>query len=255
MVDQHHSRWAAIYVAWGSLSIKEAINSVQLVQEQGLDAFLFTDEESLAFVESPDLFEKIIVYRFEMIGNRRKTEIFDILPDGYDVFVYLDTDVHILADISLGFEKAARHGMAAAMAPHYSLEHYWGFETVMDKYKADKKSIMQYNAGVLFFSLATDVMAVLKRWHALCREEAETKSWGEGYNQPFLTLAMEQLHFNPYTLSPSYNYRNFGEAASGLIRIWHSHLPPPPDVNLFEEPWPPRSFCDSRRGGPNFPKR
>jgi hypothetical protein len=45
---------------------------------------------------------------------------------------------------------------------------------------------------------------------------------------------MEMLGFNPYTLSPSFNYRAFGELISGSIRIWHSYAPVPPYAASLE---------------------
>ena len=53
-------------------------------------------------------------------------------------------------------------------------------------------------------------------------------------DQPYLTLAMEMLEFNPYTLSPSFNYCAFGELVSGSIRIWHSYNPVPQDAANLE---------------------
>jgi hypothetical protein len=55
----------------------------------------------------------------------------------------------------------------------------------------------------------------------------EIAPWGD---QPYISLAMEILGFNPYTLSPSFNHRAFGELISGPVRIWHSYAPPPPDA-------------------------
>ena len=48
-------------------------------------------------------------------------------------------------------------------------------------------------------------------------QKYQDKVWNE---QPYLSLAMELLNFNPYTLSPSFNHRAFGELISGPIRIW-----------------------------------
>jgi hypothetical protein len=61
-------------------------------------------------------------------------------------------------------------------------------------------------------------------------------------------MAFERMGFLPYVLSPAYNYRSLGEYAVGNIRIWHSHHPPPADVNDFEVAWPPRRFVDGIAG-------
>ena len=139
-----------------------------------------------------------------------------------------DSDVRVLADISLPFEKAERHGLAMAPAPHYSLPNFRDFGEFMRREGIEPRNELVYNAGIVFFdSRRADVLEVfrLARELALAPDE-EDKAWGD---QPFITFAMELLGFNPYTLSPSYNYRGFGELASGSIRIWHSRDPAPPD--------------------------
>jgi hypothetical protein len=52
----------------------------------------------------------------------------------------------------------------------------------------------------------------------------EAALWSD---QPYISLAMEMMGFNPYTLSPSFNCRGFGELISGSVRIWHSYNPVP----------------------------
>jgi len=104
---------------------------------------------------------------------------------------------------------------------------------------------MQYNAGVIFFHLTPIVRRVLERWRALC--DAIGASTGFIHDQPFLTLAFEQLDFRPYVLAPLYNYRSMGEYAVGKVRLWHSHHALPADLNLYDEAWPPRRFIDGIR--------
>lgn len=171
--------------------------------------------------------------------------MFEVLPPEYNSFVFLDTDTHILLDISQGFEKAETYGIAAAQAAAYSLEHFWGFEKVLDNIGFNSRDILQYNTGVVFFTRAPQAWRVLEKWRELCGTAMDGAAvWAD---QPYLTLAMELLGFNPYTLSIAYNYRNFGEQVSGRIRIWHSHTPAPADVNEFDKAWPPRRFLHGRR--------
>ena len=63
-------------------------------------------------------------------------------------------------------------------------------------------------------------------------QKYQDKVWNE---QPYFSLAMEMLNFNPYTLSPSFNHRGFGELISGSIRIWHSYEPVPRDAANLEK--------------------
>ena len=72
-----------------------------------------------------------------------------------------------------------------------------------------------------------------------------------GGDQPFFTLAMEQLNFNPYTLSISYNYRGCGDGISGLVRIWHSHGKMPENINQFKVVVPLRRAWPSKLIQPN----
>jgi hypothetical protein len=240
-----YRRRAIVYVAWGRPYILDAIASAATAAIVGVDRLLITNAESREFLSQDAPFERVIEHEFKLPGMLAKTEMFDVLPPEYDSFVYLDTDVHILLDISHGFERAETHGIAAAQASAYSLEHFWGFAQVLDGMGFRSRDILQYNAGVIFFTRSPRAWQVLQKWHQLCCAATEDVSaWGD---QPYLTLAMELLGFNPYTLSIAYNYRNFGELASGRIRIWHSKTPPPADVNQFEHTWPARRFLNGQR--------
>ncbi len=118
----------------------------------------------------------------------------------------------------------------------------------MRKEKLSASGQLQYNSGVMFFTLTDRVADVFSQW----RELAE---WyrNEKYDddQSLLSIAMEKLDFNPYTLSRNYNYRYLekripGEFISGVVRIWHSHSNVPQDINVFDTPWPPRSVVKGK---------
>jgi hypothetical protein len=241
-------RRAIVYLAWGPSYIEEAITSARTAAVVGVDRLLITNPESRSFLGSDAPFESVIEHKFQLPGFLRKAEMVDLLPKQYDSFLFLDPDTYVLMDIDHGFESAERYGIAAAQAAAYSLEHFWGFDEVLGGLKFNSRDILQYNAGVLFFTRSPPAWAVMKKWQELCRaavKEDAAPLWGD---QPYLTLAMELLQFNPYTLSVAYNYRNFGELAHGRIRIWHSHMPPPPDVNEFDRfSWPPRRFRQGQR--------
>ena len=55
-----------------------------------------------------------------------------------------------------------------------------------------------------------------------------------------LTIAMEILGVNPYTLSKSYNTRGRYEPIIGTTRIWHQRSVVPAKINDFATPYPPR---------------
>jgi len=138
----------------------------------------------------------------------------------------------VIDDISLGFEKAEKHGIAIAPAPHYSLADFRDFRQIMVAEGVTPKGQLVYNTGVIFAALnRPEVRAVFDLTLQLARKYPD-KVWNE---QPYLSLAMELLNFNPYTLSPSFNHRAFGELISGSIRIWHSYDALPHNAGSLEK--------------------
>jgi hypothetical protein len=234
---------AIVWMCWGGTFLAEAIESARSALTIEADRFLITDEDRAQQAQQSAAFTAVIAMNPVYRNNLEKMRIVDLLPGDYDVYLYLDTDTRILGDVTLGFEKAAQHGMAMVPAPHYNLtsSRFGGFMTRVGIRPADQ---MVYNAGVIFFQLAPAVRQVLERWRDLAPTGARSNFFR---NQPFLTLAMEQLGFVPYALSPLYNYRSMSEWAIGTIRIWHSHFPPPADVNDFKNLYPPRRFNDGVR--------
>jgi hypothetical protein len=225
--------------------VAEAVASATSAALPGVDRILITRSDSTGFLPANPPFEKVLTHLFTLPGLMAKAEMVNFLPDEYDSFLFLDTDTRLLADVSFGFQRAEAHGIALVMAPDYSLEHFAAFGRVLAHVGYPWTDTLQYNTGVIFFSRRADVWKVLHRWHELCRTVGISQTY---YNdQPFFTLAMEQEGFNPYTLSRGYNYRNFGEDIYGQVRVWHSHYPPPQDVNAFAVPKPPRAFKDSKR--------
>ena len=168
---------------------------------------------------------------FAFSGKDRKTEALASLPDDLGTILFLDVDTRVLADVSLGFDKAELHGIAMAVAPHYSLADFRSFKRVMEREGVEPRGQIVYNSGVVFFDWrAPEVRAIFERALALARKE-ESALWSD---QPYISLAMELADFNPYTLSSSFNHRAFGELVSGSIRIWHSYQPVPPDAEALE---------------------
>ncbi len=222
-------RRAVLYIAWGEKFVNQAALSAKSRWLDNYDTILITDKNSDT-VRVEDHFSKVARVDFKQSGHLRKTELIDILPSGYDSFLLLDSDTQVTEDISLGFEKAEKFGIAVAPAPAYSLDYFMKFDFVMKSENIDCKGQLQYNSGVIFFSVAPEVSAVLSKWKELASNYRDRYR----HDQPFFTLAMELLDFNPYTLSISYNYRGFGERISGLVRIWHSHGLPPENINVIK---------------------
>lgn len=228
-----------MFIAWGGPYVAEVQACLDRSRGlKGIDAFLVTD--SLTPAEMPGVTVKQVEFANE--GFARKVELLEHLPSGYDSYLFLDSDTTVLDDISLGFDQAERHGLALAPAPHYSLDHFWGFAGIMRAEGVVPRGQLQFNTGVMFVSLTERTRTVLELW----RDLAE-KHWSTLQNdQPYLTLALEKLGVVPYVLSISYNYRAFGEPISGVVRVWHSHGALPEDLNEFEAAWPPRRAVPGR---------
>ncbi len=234
---------AIVWLCWGDKFLDEAVESARSTFTIEADRILITDEAGVLRSKQLAEFTSVIAMNPVYRNNLEKSRLIDVLPDGYDIFLFLDTDTRILGDVSLGFDKAVRHGMAMVPAPHYNLTAS-GFGKIMAQLGVEPADQLTYNSGVIYFQLTPAVREVLERWRDLAPIGARQNFLRD---QWFLVLAMEQLGFTPYALSPLYNYRSVGEPAIGPIRTWHSHFPPPADVNDFKTLYPLRRFNDGVR--------
>ena len=233
---------AVVFLAWGDKYLKEVERCVKNSPFIATYAkVLITDQDTV--LDGVDVaFTEVIRATFETQGLLRKTEMARLLPDTYDAYLFLDSDTIVIEDISLGFEKAEQVGIAAAVAPHYSLDWFHAFDRYMKLEGVPCLGQLQYNTGVIFFSNSPAVKAVFQLWMELGLKYRQEYS----NDQPFFTLAMEKLGFTPYTLTLCYNYRGFGDPISGLVRIWHSNGRMPRRINEHPEAWPGRMAWPSR---------
>ena len=236
---------AIVWFCWGERFIGEAIDSARSAAAIEADRFLITDAEGAQYAKGNAAFTSIVQTQLIYANNLDKSRLVDFLPDGYETYLFLDSDTKIVGDVSLGFAKAEQHGIAMASAPNYNLPEFFNFARIMRELGVEPADQMMYNTGVIFFHLTAAVRHVLERWRDLCATLGVKNDFPR--DQPFLTLALEQYSVTPYVLSPLYNYRGLGEYAVGNIRIWHSHFAPPPDLNDFENAWPARRFTDGMR--------
>jgi hypothetical protein len=228
--------YAVLFFAWGDLYVRETEQCILKSKPiQQYDRILLTDQETdVSSIENS--FTNVIRVPFESTGLIRKAELIDYLPQNYDSYLLLDSDTVVLEDIGLGFEKATEHGIAAAQCFPYTLEAFFNFANVMKKEGVPEKGQLQYNTGVIFFKNSPEVRAVMELWKSLAlKHQKLTKN-----DQPYFSLAMEMLNFNPYTLPITYNYRGSGEHISGSVKIWHSHHSMPATINKNRKAWPPR---------------
>jgi hypothetical protein len=233
---------ALVWLCWGKRFVLEAAESARSAGTIEADRFLITDAAGAAHAKDKSEFTSIIPIELMYGNNLEKSRLIDFLPAGYETFLFLDTDTRIVGDVGLGFAKAERHGIALAPAPNYNLGEFFNFARIMRELGVEPADQIMYNSGVIFFHLTPAVRHVLERWRNLCATVGANKDFPR--DQPFLTLALEQLGFTPYVLSPLYNYRSLGEHAVGSVRLWHSHFEEPLHLNHFNEAWPARRFVD-----------
>ena len=226
-------RRAIVYLAWGRQHIDLALHNLKKSIHLDYPKLLVTDRNTASYARRLNVFEQVLGVDFDQPGQLRKAGLWRFLPQEYEAFLFLDTDVIVVADIELGFERAREFGIAMACAPRYNLDHYDDLRPALEASGLEPRGYQVYNTGVIFFSRRPGVERVFLKWEQLVREHAVPGKGGG--DQPYLTLAMELLHFNPYTLSPSYNYRAFGEKRHGDIRVWHSYMEIPADLNRYRE--------------------
>lgn len=230
-------RRGIVFLAWGDKHVAEMQRCVQESQLPDYPIFLITDESTPVEPFTDRL--QVVRTRFQLHGHKghaKKCELVKHLPEGFDSMLFLDVDTRVLGDISLGFDKTEQYGIAMAQAAHYSLDHFKNFATIMVQEGVEPRGQLLYNSGVLFFSMKPRVRQVFELWLRLGEKYSEAPLGDQAY----LTLAMEMLDFNPYTLSTSYNHRGFSELISGEIRIWHSYQPVPENVNDLNPVFPRR---------------
>ena len=219
-----------MFFAWGTDYVERVAACIRESRLPDYPIIVVTDTET----STSGLPSRVEVVRlvFELSGKAKKAEFFGRVPEKFGTTVFLDADTRVIDDVSLGFEKAEKHGIAIAPAPHYSLADFRDFRQIMIEEGVQPLGQIVYNTGVIFATPhRQDVRAVFDRTLALAQKYRDNP-WNE---QPYLSLAMELLSFNPYTLSPSFNHRGFGELISGSIRIWHSYEPLPGNAASLEK--------------------
>ena len=241
---------AFIWMAWGEKYVQDAAKSFASVRNAGYHycGYLITDENTFNFAKGLNVFNHVIKAKFLLEGNRRKSELWRWIPGDYNSYLFLDVDTRILENIDLGFEMAEKWGIAVVPAAHYCLDYFWGFRDIMIAEGVEPKGQLQYNSGVIFFANRKEVFDVFKKWNDLAGK------YKIRWDQPLLTLAMELLDFNPYVLSPNYNYRGMGVPIIGNVRIWHTYHEPPKELNEQPGWWPMRYFVDGKFYRPGYKK-
>jgi hypothetical protein len=221
---------AIVFPAWGAKHIAMVASCISESRLPDYPLFVITDQSTPT--EGLPKEVKIVRCECKLAGKARKTEFFNRLPEKIETALLLDVDTRVIDDISLGFDKAEKHGIAIVPAPHYSLADFRSFGEAMLNEGVPPRGQMIYNSGVIFYATQLpDVRAVFDSALQLAQKYSD-RIWSD---QTYLSLAIEILGFNPHCLSPSFNYRGFGELISGSIRIWHSYEPLPKNAGSLEK--------------------
>src|SRR5580704_3067821 len=159
---------AIVWFSWGERFIDEAVDSARSAAPIEADRVLITDAQGATYANGNAAFTSIVQTQLIHAHNLEKSRLIDLLPSGYDTFLYLDTDAKIVGDVSLGFAKAERHGIAMAPAPNYNLAEFFNFARIMRELGVEPADQIMYNSGVIFFHPTAAVRQVLERWRDLC---------------------------------------------------------------------------------------
>jgi len=187
------SHRGVIYLVWNRPAIEDELQvSIRSVERIGLPYHVFEGDSS------GDDWSR---------NHSQKASIYDLSP--FEETLFLDSDTEVLGDdLSFGFDKAARHGIAMCFNPACLAcrsGNRGGFSP----------HAIEYNTGVIFFRKSPDVQAVFEAWK---RHIHLTDA-----DQPGFAKAMDETGFNPFVLPNNWNYRaGQDHQCFGPVNIWHS---------------------------------
>jgi len=93
---------ALIWLSWGGRHVAEAIESARTANSLDADRILITDRASMGQVQGAEAFTAVAPLEPVYGNNLEKSRLVDLLPTGYESFLFRDSDTHILDDLSLG---------------------------------------------------------------------------------------------------------------------------------------------------------
>ena len=214
-----------LFVVWGDFRMNELESAVASVRQHNeLPIGVIADQHSN---ELERLTDHLIVHDGMNRGLFSKDVMFDLSP--FATTIFLDSDVTVLDSLEFPLERARKFGLAVAIAPAYSLTHYWTpVETDISEHA------VIYNTGVIAFHKNETMKTIFHQWRA-CNERLACPC-----DQPGFAVAIEETGFNPFVLPRSWNFRPKGPHplhvdGHGPIHIWHSREPVPSDLSFTQE--------------------
>lgn len=162
----------------------------------------------------------------ELQGNPSwldKHMMYELSP--FKTTCFLDCDTVVMGDLSYGFERAERHGLALCINECPWARRY--------PCLADHGDVIEYNTGVVFFHRSAG--AVFRKWRDYAKTVDSSITFevnGQTLKQPDtdqggFAVAMNELNVNPFVLPMNWNYRyRWQRGFFGNIKIWHDYDPP-----------------------------
>jgi hypothetical protein len=148
----------------------------------------------------------------------------------FEETLFLDIDTVVLGNLTFGFEKAARHGIACAIN-----ECPWARRCAGLSADGD---IVEYNTGVLFFTRAAKELFGEWRRYAAVVDSSIRHISDDGAlsvdpvgDQASFAKAVDQTGFPLFALPLNWNFRpKWYGSYFGPIRIWHDYGDVPPEI-------------------------
>lgn len=164
-----------------------------------------------------------------------KARMYEMSP--FEETLFLDVDTVVLGNLTFGFEKAGKFGLACSIC-----ECPWARRYMDGGLSGD---VVEYNTGVLFFT--SKAKPLFDVWaDCVTKIDSSIKHVVEGRlavmphnDQGGFTWAVEETGVLPYVLSYNWNFRPiWHHSFFGPIKIWHdySDVPQPIiDANKYYE--------------------
>ena len=206
------SQRGVVYVAWGEQYVSEAVEARRTHQ---YSATLFTDLQSAV---PDDAFDQVVRSDFAQFAGMHPfyRKLIAIEQTPYDVTLYSDSEVKIMGDIRIGFDRASRYGFATVLSPGQCFN--WRGE-----------DYVHFNGGLLFFRGRPLDFARVVRTLAGTFDNCDEPAWA---------VALEALGINPALLPPVFSHVPRCVLHPRPIRVWHArcaiertHLTGSPDYS------------------------
>jgi hypothetical protein len=221
-----------LYAATGERWVGEAESSARQLRRvhSGAHITLFTDRPGAV---AKDAFDEVV-----QVPARRwvwtEVKLWAMARSPYERTIYLDTDTHVVGELSEIFASLDRYDFAGVPVPMRRV-------TVADH--ADPPEIpstfQNVNGGVLAWRTNDATRELLDTWWDLFHADLATAGDHAVMDQPSLRVALWRSRCQILLLPSEYNVRTLGyrvrpTTAVGPVRVIHGR---PPDVERLARRW------------------